>query len=264
MKKLVSWTQTYGDERLLNLQLLNYDILGNYIRNKCSYIIFSFHNCSDIFYNNSKEIIENLYCKEKLILLRFNNISYLQCYKNIIEKTKQLNCSDILQIQDDQHGINNNENVKNLENISIILELYKSNENIKHLHLFGEESIPKKNLQPIEIINKNNIELYKYNSTDFQKCNIFAWNDGTYIIDINLIDKLLNIKNIPHDVWRLEIYLKNIYDNNIFHRWGSNKILFKASNLFGKNINYKISKEENLIRFFGETNKWNEIKNLIK
>lgn len=263
MKKLVSWTQTYGDKRLLNLQLLNYDIVGNYIRNKCNYIIFSFHNCPDNFYNSSKKILENLYCNKKLILLRFNNISYLQCYKNIIEKVEQLNCSDILQIQDDQHGINNNENVKNLENINIILELYKSNENIKHLHLFGEESIPKSNLQPIEIINKYNIELYKYNSTHFQRYKIFAWNDGTYIIDNNLIDKLLNIKNIPDDVWRLEIYLKNIYDNNIFYRWGSNKIFFKASNLFGKNINHKISREENLFRFFGETDKWNDLKNLI-
>ena len=34
------------------------------------------------------------------------------------------------------------------------------------------------------------------------------------------------------------------------------KFFFKASNLFGRNINKTISREENLFRFFGETNSW--------
>ena len=44
MKNIISWTQTYGDKRILNMQLLEYDVIGNYLRNKCKYIIFSFHN----------------------------------------------------------------------------------------------------------------------------------------------------------------------------------------------------------------------------
>ncbi len=61
----------------------------------------------------------------------------------------------------------------------------------------------------------------------------------------------------------IEIFFKNIFDNNKFYRYGTNKILFKASNLFGKNLNKKLSKEQNLFRFFGETENWNIIKNLI-
>ena len=70
---------------------------------------------------------------------------------------------------------------------------------------------------------------------------------------------------MPTDVWQIEILLKNMFDNNKFYRYGTNKIFFKASNLFGRNVNNNISQEENLFRFFGETNRWNShIKNIIK
>ena len=80
MKNIISWTQTYGDKRILNMQLLEYDTIGNYFRNKCKYIIFTFHNCPDHIYDQSIKILKNIYNPEKLILLRFNNCSYLECY----------------------------------------------------------------------------------------------------------------------------------------------------------------------------------------
>ena len=150
-----------------------------------------------------------------------------------------------------------------MEDLNNIIETYKSNNTIQHLHIFSDESIPKPNLQPIEIIKVNNLELYKYNSKDFKKNNIYAWNDGTHIIDLNLINRLLNIDNMPDTVWQMEIFLKNIYDNNVFYRWGSNKILFKASNLFGKNVNKHMLPIDNLKRFFGETENWKDIIRLI-
>tara|TARA_Y100000590_G_scaffold369946_1_gene431504 strand:- start:1461 stop:2318 length:858 start_codon:yes stop_codon:yes gene_type:complete len=267
MKNIISWTQTYGSDRILNMQLLEYDVIGNYLRNKCKYIIFSFHNCPDHIYQESTKILTKLYNKDKLILLQFNNCSYLECYKNIIIKCKELNCTDICQIQDDQHGINSNENTNNLKDLDVIIETYKINYDIKYLHIFGDEGKPKSNLIPIDTFKINNVEFYKYDSRDFKKYSeyIYAWNDGTYIININMIEKLLSTRHMPHDVWRMELFLKNILDNNQIYRYGTNKVLFKASNLYGRNVNKKISPEENLFRFFGETNCWNShIKNLIK
>lgn len=265
MKNIISWTQTYGDKRMLNMQLLEYDVIGNYLRNKCKYIIFSFHNCPEHIFQESSKILKKIFNEDKLILIKFNNCSYLECYKNIIVKCEELNCTDICQIQDDQHGINSIENINNLGDLDDIIQTYKMNKNINFLHIFGEEGIPKSNLIPIETIKINNVEFYKYNSKDFKKNNIYSWNDGTYIINVNLIKKLLFIKNIPTNVWQIEMFLKFIFDNNKIYRYGTNKILFKASNLFGRNINTKISVEENLFRFFGETNHWNShIKNLIK
>lgn len=144
MKKLVSWTQTYGNERILNMKLLQYDTIGNYIRNKCDYIIFSFHNCPENIFNESSDILSNLYIHSKLILIKYDNISYLCCYQNIMKKVSELGCTDILQIQDDQHGINSRENLKNLSYIDNIIEIYKSNKNIKYLNIFSNEGLPKK------------------------------------------------------------------------------------------------------------------------
>lgn len=272
MKKIVSWTQTYGDKRILNMQLLEYDVIGNYLRNKCNFIIFSFHNCPDHIYKESSKILTKIYTKDKLILIKFNNYSYLECFKKILEiSSKKLNCTDILQIQDDQHGINSNNNTNNLKDVDDIIQTYNNDKNMEFLHIFGDEGKPKPNLIPIETIKINNVELYKYDSRDFKKCDIWGWNDGTYIININFIEQLLCKKNMPSDVWNIEGVLKNIFDNNKFYRYGTNKVLFKASNLFGRNICYysqklgrKISPEENLFRFFGETEYWNShIKNMI-
>ena len=77
------------------------------------------------------------------------------------------------------------------------------------------------------------------------------------------MNTLLNLKNIPDNVWHMELFLKHIYDNNVMYRWGCNKILFKASNLFGRNINRNISPVINLKRFFGETENWREVVNLV-
>ena len=263
MKTIASWTQTYGDKRILNFQLLKYDTLGNYFRNKCDYIIFSFHNCPDSFYNECELILKTIYSAEKLFLLRYNNCSYLQTYKNIIQKTRELKCTDIFPIQDDQHCINSKNNLSNINDIDEIITTYKNNNKIIHLHIFEDESIPKNGLVPLETIKINNLEIYKYNSTHFKNCKIYAWNDGAHIINIDVIDKLINLQNFPEDVWRMEMTLKQIYDNNVFYRWGTNKILFKASNLFGRNINRDLSPIQNLQRFFGETDNWKEIVNII-
>ena len=37
---------------------MEYDVIGNYLRNKCKYIIFSFHNCPEDIYQEF-EIDEN-------------------------------------------------------------------------------------------------------------------------------------------------------------------------------------------------------------
>lgn len=260
MKKICSWTQTYGNSRILNFQLLQYDTIGNYTRNKCEYIIFSFHNCPDNFYEESIAILKDLYPKNKLITIRFNGCTYLDCVKRIILKTVELGCDSILQIQDDQHAINSKENLNNLQVIDEILNVYKESKDMLHLHIFGNESLPKDKLQPVETKVADKVTFYKYDSRHFKNVNQYAWNDGTYIINVSLLNQLLNVKNIPTNVWQLELTLKYIYDNYEFYRWGTDKILFKASNLFGRNINRNISPEENIERFFGETDQWPEIK----
>ena len=273
--KIASFTQTYGNDRILELLLLQYDIIGNIFRNKCDKIIFSFHNCPSNFIIKGKSILENIYSSDKLIILEYNNISYLETINKTLNMIKNMDIDYVLQIQDDQHGMNTNENIQNINDINIVFDFL-----IKYkplfLHIFSNEGNPKfNNIKPLEIIrngnenddgNENNaLEFYNYYTKEFKKHNIYSWNDGTYFGDINFLINIFNIKGLPENVWDLEHALKYIFDNekNNINRWGTNKLFFKASNIHGRNINNKISIHENLHRFFGELEDWEEIQTLI-
>ena len=103
---------------------------------------------------------------------------------------------------------------------------------------------------------------YKYYTTDLKKKNIYSWNDGTYFAKLEFIDTLFSL-NLPKDVWNIEIFLKKKFDNNKYIRWGCNKYYFNAANIHGRNINKKLSLNENLKRFFGELHNWNRIPIII-
>lgn len=273
--KVASFTQTYGNERILELLLLQYDIIGNTFRNKCDNIIFSFHNCSNEFIIKGKSILKTLYSSDKLIILEYNNISYLQTINKTLELIKNLKIEYVLQIQDDQHGINSNLNIKNINDINIVFEFIKKHKPL-YLHIFGNEGDPKfNNITPLNIIKNeitenteasNDITFYNYYTKEFKKHNIYSWNDGTYFGHIHFLINIFNIEGLPENVWDLEHALKYIFDNdsNNIHRWGTNKLFFKATNIHGRNINNKISIYDNLHRFFGELDEWANIKNIIK
>jgi len=184
-----------------------------------------------------------------------------------------MNIDYILQIQDDQHGINSIQNIKNINNIDIIFNFINKNKPL-FLHIFGNEGDPKfNNITPLNIIKNNEIheynetsndlEFYNYNTKDFKQNNIYSWNDGTYFANIDFLINIFNIKGLPENVWDLEHSIKYIFDNNNLNRWGTNKLFFKASNLHGRNINKTLSSYENLQRFFGELDEWENIKNII-
>ena len=120
MISTASFTQTYGDQRILELLLLKYDTIGNTFRNKCDKICFSFHNCPAEFIIKGKTILENLYPIDKLIFFEYNNISYLETIKKTLNNIKTMNIDYILQIQDDQFGINSKKNIDEINNINTV------------------------------------------------------------------------------------------------------------------------------------------------
>jgi hypothetical protein len=260
--KISSFTQTYGDKRLTELYLLQYDTIGNYFRNKCDLIVFSFHNCPEHFIKVGKMILEKIYSKDKLLILTYNNISYLESIRNTIKTLKEKNIDYILQIQDDQHGINTKQNIENIEEINDMFSFIEKY-NPELLHIFSDEGDKNINqLTPLDEKMLGNTSFYSYDTMQFKEKNIYAWNDGTYFGRIDLLEYLFNI-NLEHDVWRIELQLKYIFDNNKFIRWGTNKVYFKASNLHGRNVNNTLSVEDNLKRFFGEIDEWNIIKQKV-
>ena len=131
------------------------------------------------------------------------------------------------------------------------------------LHIFGTEGDPLSNgLTPLETIH-GNVTFYKYDTRDFQTKNIYSWNDGTYFGRLDFLTTLFNL-NLPDDVWRIEVTLKGLLDTTPIHRWGFDRLYFKASNLHGKNTNKVLTPENNIKRFFGELESWDSIANIVR
>lgn len=257
-----SFTQTYGENRFLELMLLKYDVVGNAFRNKCDMIIFSFHNCSKEFVEAGTRIVTDIYPAEKLKILEYRNISYLETIRRTLDFLKEREFDYVLQIQDDQHGINSTETIHSLDDIDEMFSfLVKTKPAL--LNIFSNEGNPKYNgIKPLEKHKEINTTFYSYNTKEFQKKRLYAWNDGTYFARLDFLRGLFSMK-LPTDVWGIEFSLKYFFDKNYLIRWGCDKLYFKASNLHGKNTNKLLTAEDNLKRFFGELDAWDEIKTLI-
>ena len=122
--RVSSFTQTYGSDRMLELLLLQHDAIGNHFRNKCDVIVFSFHNCPDDFIAKGRRILAALYSPHKLVILEYNRISYTETIRHTLEKLKTMNVDYVLQIQDDQHGINGKEQLEHLDEIDKLFTWY--------------------------------------------------------------------------------------------------------------------------------------------
>ena len=254
--RVASFTQTYGNDRILEIILLKYDRLGTLFRNKCDKIVFSFHNCGGEFINNAKQQIEQIFPKDKLLFLYYDDLSYRQTVQRTLKVLKSENIDYVLQIQDDQFGLNSKDNLRQIgQYVDEIFEFVTLNKP-EYLHIFGSEGDPIVNkLGFIDKITLTLINYYKYDSRDFKKSNIYSWNDGTYFGEIDFLIKLFDIDNLPEDVWNLEIYLKELFDSNKYYRWGIDKTLFKACNIHGRNRNTS-PLLDNLKRFFGDLDEW--------
>jgi hypothetical protein len=261
---IASFTQTYGDKRILEIMLLKYDIIGNYFRNKCDYIIFSFHNCPPSFIEKAKEILNEIYPFEKLVYLEYENITYYQCIENLCKLLKEKKITYLLQIQDDQHGMNTEENCKNIKEIDTLF-LFLRDYQPNFLHIYDKEGDKDYNkIIPIEEKQLNNTCFYQYHTDEFKKVSLWGWNDGTYFIKTDFFMEVLSIIDKKEQcVWWVEWNLRTLFDETQYLRWGMNQCYFKTSNLHGRNTS-KNSPIENLERMFGKLTDWEEIKPVIQ
>ena len=121
--------------------LQKYDKMGQYLRNQCDIIVFSFHNCPQEFIDKSKDYISSIYDKNKLRFLEYNNMEYLYSIRNTLDYFKKEGITDILFMNDDEYMLNNINNVKNIKNIDKIFNFYRNND-IKWFNFYGLEHIP--------------------------------------------------------------------------------------------------------------------------
>ena len=212
MRKIGCISQTYGDSRLLEINCIAYDRVGTALRNSLDEISFTFHNSPQKFKEKAKTILSNIY--EKPVVFReYDEISYYDSILAQLNEMKVTGFTDILLIQDDQYGLNNNNNIEKVKNI---VDFYRANLDVTFLHIFGREGYPSKHRLPLCERSHGDIIFNKFDSRDFKRDGIWSYNDGTYLASIDFLLTLLrpNAKvQIPSNVWHFEMYCKMILDN---------------------------------------------------
>jgi hypothetical protein len=155
--------------------------------------------------------------------------------------------TDFALLQDDHHGINRPENI---EIAKSILEFYRSRSDIKFLHFYYKEGFPSENRVPKETVGFKGIKFHKYDSRDFKKDDMYSYNDGVFLMSIDMMLNIMSMPGIPEDVWGMEIWLKWLFDNNDIDRWGVSKEVFAGMYVHGRNTS-KDSIEDQIRPLFG-------------
>ena len=256
-KKIVAFTQTYGEERWSEIVLQKYDKIGQYMRNKCDKIIYSFHNCSKETRQKGREYMSKIYDKNKLIFFEYNDMDYLTSIRKTMKYLKENGFTDILFMNDDEYFINNKSNLENLKNLDEIWKYYCET-NIKWFSLYGKEIPQNKNIK--KQIKKDKLDIYCYSTLEYKKDNAYAWSQTTALYNIDFCVDLYNNK-LPDDSWNIEETFSYFFHTNDFDRWGCNMELVRAINLHGHNL-AKENLYDNIKRFFENNNNIKELQKI--
>jgi hypothetical protein len=223
----VSFTQTYGNGRKLLLDIYSRDNKLIEFKNLFDLNLYSFHN-------SSKETIEYFKSINKVKnteIIEFNDISYGQCIKNLIEKLDSLNCTHFFFSQDDTFSANN-------DNIDFnnLLSYFKSHEN-NFMYCFHLNKNGFKHRQKLAKI--NNFNIYDHNTTDFE---ISGLDDKPYICTIDILKKIYDSEYTAYDnIWDAEMFLHKKFKHITIPRYYGDDSLFVNYFIVGKHksVNYE-------------------------
>ena len=222
--KMAAFTQIYGDEGELEIQLMKYDTLGRYVRNLCHEIVFSFHICSESFIKKVRPIITKLY--PNVIFIYYPCMTYLKSFQETLLKMRENGIDDVLNINLDVYGFNALFNFKNITHIDDIVEEYKMRPDIKWLNVYG----------PVSLHHKNKINKVDFYTSMELNSEAFAAN----------VDFLLNILNtdLPSEAMTLKCVLKDVP----FDCWGVKNVIFKKINMTNLSQFFDIENINHLIK----------------
>jgi hypothetical protein len=245
MKKIGCISQTYGNNRIQEIKCITFDDVGGALRDLLDEISFTFHNSSSEIVNEGRSILKQRFptCNIRVI----NNVSYRDSIIQQLQSMKNNGLTDFALLQDDHHGINRPENI---EIAKSIVEFYRSRSDIKFLHFYYKEGFPSENRVPKETVGFKGIKFHKYDSRDFKKDDMYSYNDGVFLMSIDMMLNIMSMPGIPEDVWGMEIWLKWLFDNNDIDRWGVSKEVFAGMYVHGRNTS-KDSIEDQIRPLFG-------------
>jgi len=235
---LVSFTQTYGDDRTKLHEIYSRDKRLIEFKNCFDLNIHSFHNCSLRTIENYKKLnkVKN---SEYMI---FNDVPYSFTIKALKIKLKNIGCTHFFFSQDDTFSADNDnvdwdeltEYIKEFKG-NFMINLYYNIDHINSTYI------------PLDI--KNSFSVYYLTTINFAKKTWAGMDDQAYICTSDLLpiiyDSLYEKKG---SVWGCEMYLKEKFSKSAIPRYVTNKTIFRNYNILGRNINRKLENIRDLYR----------------
>jgi hypothetical protein len=224
---LISFTQTYGNDRKRLLDIYFRDKKLHEFKNLCDINFYSFHNSNDdiVNYFIDKNPVKNTQ------ILRFNGISYTQCVKNLLQILENLKCTHLFFIQDDAFSDDNDD--INFEELVNYIKEQKNQFMLSFcagycMHL----RIPKDNLKSLKTF--NNFAIYENNCMNYE--HIYNMDDSSYIASIDIVKQVYDKAYFMYnDIWNAEGYLNRRFKTESMPRNMSSRHLFKPYNIIGRN-----------------------------
>jgi hypothetical protein len=249
MNKIAVFTQTYENDRQ---EIFDYKVKDKnfiaFIKNFDSFL--SFHNCSDDTINSLKE--KQLGYNNYLI---YNNINYAETLNITLNKFLDEGYNKFLFLQDDCFSVQKNYNF--YDNLKIFLEnenydmislcdVYSQNllkdyyECEKYISGSSQDETIVDNIPDKYFFKSYDLlKIYKTNSSELAMSildNYPPYNDGPFCADIEFFKNILGTNFInQNSVWNLENYLLEKVKHNPIVKYSCNALLFRNSNIIGRN-----------------------------
>jgi len=226
---LVSFTQTYGNERTELFDIANKDKKLIELKNLCDVNIFSFHNCDDFVIEKFKEVnkVQNTH------IIKYDFPHYTDCIIELKKYLRKIGCTHFLYMQDD---VFSHINVQ-LDSSEMVDYVKKHNEKFM-LNLKYDSDNADNRMLPDEI--KKTFKVF-YTKTDKLKNHLWAAMDDTpFFCTFDVIDEIYDDGYIKkQNIWDCEFYLQEKYSTEIINRYITDKSLFTNYNLYGRCIHQK-------------------------
>ena len=241
---IVSFTQTYGNDRTELLEIYTIDKRLIEFKNLFDINIYSFHNCDDSVIEKFKKLNK----VKNTLILRFNNIDYTTIIYDLKQKLKDLGCTHLFFSQDDTFSDDNKdinwkeliEYVKSFQ-LEFMLNLTHTKKDLQRrvTHTNNIPNIYFDSSIDVDYDLHKSFTIYKSNTLDFKAAHMMAMTDDPFICTIDLLDEIYDSKYIDcKNIWDAEQYLIMKYSSpsRCINRYVTNKPLFKAYNLYGRTL----------------------------
>jgi len=234
---LVSFTQTYGNDRRELLDIYFRDEKLIEFKNHFDVNYYSFHNTSD-------DLVEYFLSKNKVkntIILRYNDCTYAECIKSLLNILDEIKCTHLFFSQDDTFSSENND-----FDFEDFLKFVKSQKE-DFMVCIGFSYYDQSSYQYVHLINPLNEKIYSTHNNSIWKANTLdynypTWNmsDEPYIATMDLVKNCYNDEYFKfEDIWNCEINMKERFMKEKMTRHISENPFFRNYNILGQNLHDK-------------------------